>query len=103
MAGDYTRFTFDARKRFASVRMQQGRVQLDADWNEHADVLRERTRLLTLDAGGRAWVAWLTTPDAFLIGPLAGPPPNLSIGTGRIYVDGRLAEVFPNEGVTYLS
>lgn len=103
MSGDYTRFTFDPRKRFAGVQMQQGRVQLDSDWNEQGDVLRERTRLLTLDTGGEAWVAWLTTPNAFLIGAIAGPPADLSIGVGRIYVDGRLAEVFDGEGVTYLN
>lgn len=103
MSGDYTRFTFDPRDRFAGVLMQQGRVQLDSDWNEQTDIFRERTRLLTLDSGGVAWVAWLTTPNAFLIGALAGPPANLSIGPGRLYVDGRLAEVFPGDGVTYLT
>lgn len=102
MSGDYSRFTFDPLRRFASVRVQQGRVQLDSDWNEHSDVLRERTRLLGLDSGGPAWLPTLTTPDAFLIGAIAGPPADLSIQDGRIYVDGRLAEIFPNEGVTYL-
>lgn len=103
MSGDYTRFTFQPRKRFAAVQMQQGRVQLDSDWNEQADLGRERVRLLGLDVGGEAWVAWLTTPNAFLVGNLAGPPANLSLGDGRIYVDGRLAEIFPGEGVTYLT
>lgn len=103
MSGDYSRFSFDPAKRFAAVRMQQGRVQLDSDWNESGDIARERTRLLALDSGGPAWVAWTTTPDAFLIGAIAGPPADLSIGVGRIYVDGRLAEVFAGEGVTYLN
>ena len=102
MSGDYSRFTFDPRRRFAAVLMQQGRVQLDSDWNEEADLLRERVRVLGLDTGGAAWVAHLTTPNAFLIGMLAGPPADLSIGEGRLYLDGRLAEVFPGEGVTYL-
>ena len=31
MKGDFTRNTFDPRKHFARVLMQQGRVQLDAD------------------------------------------------------------------------
>ena len=34
MAGDYTRFTFRPEHDHAAVLMQQGRVQLDADWNE---------------------------------------------------------------------
>lgn len=102
MSGDYSRFTFRPVRRFASVRLQQGRVQQDSDWNEHSDVLRERTRLLGLDSGGPAWVPALTTPDGFVIGAIAGPPADLSIHDGRIYVEGRLAEVFPDEGVTYL-
>lgn len=102
MSGDYSRFTFDPRRRFAAVLMQQGRVQLDSDWNEEVDLLRERVRLLGLDSGGAAWIAYRTTPNAFLIGSLAGPPPDLTIGEGRLYLDGRLAEVFPGEGVTYL-
>lgn len=34
MSGDYSRFTFDPHNDFSGVLMQQGRVQLDADWNE---------------------------------------------------------------------
>lgn len=34
MKGDFSRLTFDAKKHFSRVMMQQGRVQLDADWNE---------------------------------------------------------------------
>ncbi|MDP9422451.1 MAG: right-handed parallel beta-helix repeat-containing protein [Pseudomonadota bacterium] len=100
MSGDHTRFTYNPKKRFAAVQMQQGRVQLDADWNEQADLQRERTRLLSLDSGGPAWLPELTTPDAFLIGLAGGG--DLSIQPGRIYVEGRLAEIFPDEGITYL-
>ena len=39
MQGDFSRLTFDPRKHYRSVRMQQGRVQLDADWNEQIDIL----------------------------------------------------------------
>ena len=42
MTGDYTRFSFDPRKRYSGVLMQQGRVQLDSDWNEEIDILRRR-------------------------------------------------------------
>ena len=34
MPGDFSRDTFDSRNHFSGVLMQQGRVQLDADWNE---------------------------------------------------------------------
>jgi hypothetical protein len=33
MKGDFTRNTFVPSKSFSRVLMQQGRVQLDADWN----------------------------------------------------------------------
>src|SRR5690242_6135728 len=39
MQGDFSRLTFDSRKHYRGVRMQQGRVQLDADWNEQIDIL----------------------------------------------------------------
>jgi len=38
MKGDFSRFTFDPTKHYSGVRMQQGRVQLDADWNEQLDI-----------------------------------------------------------------
>jgi hypothetical protein len=103
MPGDYSRFSFDRRDRFAGVRMQQGRVQLDSDWNEQLDILAERTRLLTLDSGGTVWVPWAVTPDAFLVGMPGGAPVDFTLGEGRLYVDGRLAEIFPGEAVTYLN
>ncbi len=103
MAGDYTRFTDDPRRRFSSVLMQQGRVQLDADWNEAVEIVQRSVRMLALDTFGRVGLPLLTTPDAFLIGFLPGPPPDLSIEAGRLYVDGILAELFPDETVSYLA
>ena len=103
MAGDYTRFTFNAARRYAAVLQQQGRVALDSDWNEESDILRRHLRLLAVDALGPAAIAWRATPDAFEIDLLPGPPLDLSIGEGRAYVDGWLAEHFAGEGATYLS
>lgn len=40
MKGDFSRSSFRPNKHYTSVRMQQGRVQLDSDWNEQADILR---------------------------------------------------------------
>ncbi|MGB3300222.1 MAG: DUF6519 domain-containing protein [Phormidesmis sp.] len=48
MKGDFTRSTFRSSKHYSSVRMQQGRLQIDADWNEQADInayLREAQAL----------------------------------------------------------
>ena len=38
MKGDFTRITFNPEKRYTSVRSQQGRVGLDADWNEQVAI-----------------------------------------------------------------
>ena len=43
MKGDFSRRTFDPQKHFSRVLMQQGRVQLDADWNEQAAIQLHHT------------------------------------------------------------
>ena len=40
MKGDFSRFTFRPQNRYTSVRLQQGRVHLDADWNYDPDPAR---------------------------------------------------------------
>ena len=67
MSGDYSRFTFKPRKRFSGVQMQQGRVQLDADWNEEVDLLKRRWEIQATDTFGYAAVPRKTTPQAFRI------------------------------------
>jgi Family of unknown function (DUF6519) len=98
MKGDYSRDTFNPAKHFTRVLMQQGRVQLDSDWNEQGAIL----------------LHYLQTLAADLIGPYGGPldqlgfgieaisPDNqpdkltdLSISVGRYYVDGILCENYP--------
>lgn len=88
MSGDYSRIRFDPRKHFTNVLMQQGRVQLDSDWNELAAVFDRRFRAQLADTLGR-FVVPRRTPDAFLVRRSGA---GLSIGPGRIYVDGLMAE-----------
>jgi hypothetical protein len=88
MSFDISRFTFDPRCDFFGVVMQQGRVQLDADWNEQVTLVARRIQAGTLNIIGRAVVP-STTPNAFKINVSAG---TITIGTGRIYVDGLLVE-----------
>lgn len=88
MSFDSSRFTFDPWKDFSGVVMPQGRVQLDSDWNEWLAELARRIRAGTLDTLGQA-VYPATTPNAFLITPTGN---SLSIGVGRMYVDGLLVE-----------
>ncbi|RMD96040.1 MAG: hypothetical protein D6816_19455 [Bacteroidetes bacterium] len=98
MKGDFSRNTFDPGKHFARVLMQQGRVQLDADWNEQVAIFWHYLHTLAED----------------LIGPHGGPKHNLGfkitpngeggfkIGNGRYYVHGLLCEN-DNPEVTYLN
>jgi hypothetical protein len=89
---DKSRFTFDPKKDYTGVVMQQGRVQLDADWNEWLAELARRTQAGTLDLLGRAAYPE-TTPYAFEItASSSGGTNQLAIGPGRMYVDGLLAE-----------
>jgi hypothetical protein len=97
MGADLSRVRFDARRDHAAVVLQQGRLLLDADWNELVDILDRRIRAGVADldspgpAPGTAGVAVVprTTPDAFRV-TLAGGV--LTVGRGRMYVDGLLAE-----------
>src|SRR5690606_38246928 len=52
--GDFSRQPFERGKRYDSVRMQQGRVLLDADWNAEMDLLAHRLRTETRDTIGPA-------------------------------------------------
>src|SRR5258708_24570066 len=87
MKTDFTRDTFDAMKQFTRVLSQQGRVTVDADFNEQTEILLHYVRALARD----------------LIGPYAAPAEDagfrlkiqndaLLIGAGRYYVDGILVE-----------
>jgi len=92
MAGDYTRLTFDPRRDRAMVLEQQGRVHLDADFNELVAILERRLRVETRDFAGPAVVP-ASEPDSFKIVHQGG---KFYATRGRIYVDGLLAE---NHGV----
>ena len=52
MSGDYSRVRFDPRIDLSGVLMQQGRVQLDSDWNEWVAVLDRRLRAESVDTFG---------------------------------------------------
>lgn len=93
MSFDISRSTFHPRKNFLGVVMQQGRVQLDSDWNEWQSEFSRRTQAGTLDTVGQA-VYPASTPNAFKITAAtdANGAPTLTIGAGRYYVDGLLAE-----------
>ncbi|HEY6723896.1 MAG TPA: DUF6519 domain-containing protein, partial [Polyangiaceae bacterium] len=88
MPGDYSRFTFDPLDDFFGVLMQQGRVMLDSDLNELVAELERQFRVRMLDTVGRCVVP-RETLSGFQI-QIAGD--SLTIGRGRAYVHGLLAE-----------
>jgi hypothetical protein len=93
MKGDFSRDSFDARKHYAGVLMQQGRVQLDADWNEQQSINRHR-----FDAQARDIVGESGAPLHNAGFRLASPGgTTLLIGAGRYYAGGILCE---NEALT---
>ncbi|ADU98782.1 DUF6519 domain-containing protein [Alicycliphilus denitrificans] len=52
MQGDLSRETFDPRSHYTAVRLQQGRVLTDADFNEQGDITRHRHERLARDVIG---------------------------------------------------
>jgi Family of unknown function (DUF6519) len=52
MKGDFSRDTFKPEQHYARVLMQQGRVQVDADWNEQASILLHHLRTMAMDVIG---------------------------------------------------
>jgi Family of unknown function (DUF6519) len=89
MSFDCSRFPFRPEHDFSGVVMQQGRVQLDSDWNEWLAEMSRRIQAGTLDTFGRAVVP-STTPNAFLVTLTSAT--SATIGPGRMYVDGLLVE-----------
>jgi hypothetical protein len=94
MPGDLSRDTFRPQRHFSAVREQQGRVHMDADWNEQVDIGHHLARTTTVDVVGPTGM-----PEAdpgFLISPApSSPGSDLVIGAGRAYVDGILVEHKP--------
>ena len=88
MSMDCSRFPFNPLNDYQGVVSQQGRVQLDSDWNEWLAEINRRIQAGTMDTVGHA-VYPATTPGAFQIGLSGG---SVTIGPGRMYVDGLLAE-----------
>ncbi len=88
---DYTRDTFRPSRHFSGVRQQQGRVHLDADWNEAFDIGRHVERKTAGDVIGRTGMPG-AAPGFALSAVPAAPGADLLIGTGRAYVGGILVE-----------
>lgn len=92
MKGDFTRITYNDRKHYSLLLMQQGRVQLDADWNEQAIIqwlnLQKLAEDLIGEHGG--------PNDGFKIEPRVEGDSEVTsdfmIKRGRYYVEGVMCE-----------
>jgi Family of unknown function (DUF6519) len=107
MKGDLTHRTFEPRKHYDRVLQQQGRVTLDADLNEQADLITYRLQSTAADVIGPSGApmrnagfaitnpASLTPAQLVALTQLGLAPAvngDLMIGAGHYYVDGILVE-----------
>jgi hypothetical protein len=89
MKGDLTRMTFRQERHYSGVVMQQGRVQLDADWNEQVDIDTHLDQTTRVDVIGRCG---MPEDDAgFEVTP-SPDQSDLLLSPGRAYVDGIVCE-----------
>lgn len=87
MKGDFTRQTFRKRNHYRGVLQQQGRVQLDADWNEQVLLQAHLDRLVTKDTIGPNGA-----PEHDAGMAIVQKDGKLQIKPGRYYVNGILCE-----------
>jgi hypothetical protein len=88
MKGDFSRFTFRPSKGYTSVRMQQGRVSLDSDWNEQVAIDEYFERMRFEDIVGSGAVPCGT---GFAVHDRRDG--TLALSAGRLYAGGLFCEL----------
>jgi hypothetical protein len=83
--GDFSRQTFDPARHYASVLTQQGRVAVDADWNEQQAIAHYLRTTAIADLAGAA-----AAPQGAAGFAVTAAGADLRLGAGRIYVGGEL-------------
>jgi pSer/pThr/pTyr-binding forkhead associated (FHA) protein len=104
MAADRARVSYDPSRQWRGLVAQQGRVTVEADWNEAAAIDEERDRQVTLDVVGPVGTpdgGYVVTPE-----PAQGErgrwtPGRLTIGKGTLFLGGERLEL--RESVRYLA
>ena len=95
MKGDFARVTFNPSRHYSQVLQQQGRVLLEADWNEQGQIQLQLLHTLVQDLVGPCWAAGdgfsLTTRSTNADGsPKILSPNDWKLTPGHFYVDGIL-------------
>src|SRR5712671_5841962 len=89
MGSDRARITYDEQRQYRAVIMQQGRVTVEADWNEEWQIVNEEIRKDVLDIVGPCG-----TPDdgyRIVAAEQSSSPPypyDFSVTKGTMYVGG---------------
>jgi hypothetical protein len=99
MKGDFTRFSYNPSQHYSGVLMQQGRVSLDADWNEQVSIQTHRQELEAIDlvgqngapASGGGFAVTVSADGVTTSG--TGTGQYLLISPGHMYVDGLLCDL----------
>jgi len=99
MHGDFSRDSHDPKKNFTRVLMQQGRLLVDADWNEQSAIILNYLRALAADVigwhggpsvapgTGKQYTKSVADTGPFLV-RLNGNNELESVAGGRYYLDG---------------
>ncbi|KRE82959.1 hypothetical protein ASG75_15590 [Rhodanobacter sp. Soil772] len=95
MKGDFARVSFDPTQHYSQVFQQQGRVLLEADWNEQAHIQLHLLRTLVRDLVGPCWAAgsgFAITGSTTNADGNSKPLPltDWQLAPGHFYVDGIL-------------
>jgi len=100
MKADFSRNTFDPHKHYSAVLQQQGRVQVDADWNEQQLIHAHRSERVGIDVIGPSGAPQAN--PGFGLGFTADGS-DLTITSGRYYVDGIPCEIEPGQSLVFSS
>jgi hypothetical protein len=90
MKADLTRRTFRHERHYISTLQQQGRVPIDADWNEQGEIQQHRDESEAIDVIGPS--GFPNSAGNFLLG-LTPDGSDVVVDPGRGYVDGILCEL----------
>src|SRR6266702_2479682 len=94
MGSDRARISYDEQRQYRAVVMQQGRVTVEADWNEEWQIVNEEMRKEVLDIVGPC----CTPNDGYRVlqtGKPSRPLFDFAVSKGTMYVGG-MRIILPN-------